>query len=162
MLPLDRLPCEKIKKDTFIIYNVEPESEPGLHWCLLSVFVLDEGKETCVVHFDSLGIPIVLPQVINFVNLNYTGNLLINKHPLQLRDDTVCGELCILCAHWLRAGKSFDSFLKFYSDASVNASRIKNIFKSVRTRLHLPPGGGGGGGGHGGGEQICAALAKLQ
>lgn len=165
VVSLDKLPTKRLTSDAMFIYNVDPHPQPGLHWCAVCVFFDPNNmQQTQVIHFDGLGIPPVLPRVVQFVNSNYTGNLAVNNFPLQKADDTCCGELTVIFAHWLKRGRSYASFLKEYDAIESNAQRVRHLFGPLRGALD-PLGAPDGGGGDGatlparGGVQVCRAMS---
>lgn len=107
----------------------------GEHWCGLHLIFNKDKSENRIFHIDSLGLPIVMKEVVDFINLNLNGTLVCNDLVLQSEESKICGELNVSLVHWLAAGKSFNSFLAAHSCAERNEASIKESFAPLKKRI---------------------------
>jgi hypothetical protein len=144
---LDHLPLKRVEVPFYSIINTDVSSAPGLHWISIAIIVKN-GKRVIYYH-DSLGIVPCLREVIAFINLNYDGSLICNKHQLQSASSSTCGNYCVLFLQHVQGGGAYEDFLKEFGDSpSQNDRKIKSFFDGLMLE-DIKPGG-----------QACKSLLR--
>jgi hypothetical protein len=128
----DQIKCEPLKHfpSRFII-NSDEISQPGTHWIGL-IFIKNSENLIDAIYLDSLGAPPVLYPIVELINLNVTGTLYVNKHPLQLPDHETCGQFALLFVTHCKNKQTFIEFLSTFStsDFEANDSKVRQFFNN--------------------------------
>lgn len=107
-----------------------------------------EKNKNVIIHLDTLGLPILLKEVVNFVNLNLNGTLKMNDIVLQSETSDVCGHLNVALVHYLASGRAFETFISDHEN--LTASSIKARFAPLLKHVALAAPAG----------QVCKAARK--
>ena len=108
VFPADLIP-KVWTKPAAIVANTDDHTKPGTHW--VAFYVGDDGKG---IFFDSYGLaPTIAGHVERLrANCRY---YVWNDKQLQSEMSEVCGQFCIVCLCFLRAGFDLDRFTSCFT-----------------------------------------------
>jgi hypothetical protein len=135
---LDEIPQEQCA-DGSIIYHSEPIASNVKigHWIFMAKKT--EKGEPLIIHCDTLGLPPVSFNAIEFINKNIGhGRFVCNKYQIQAEDSAHCGKYCILLAYWIYKNRSFESFLQVF-DSTPEENDKKVVGEFVLFKKELGP-----------------------
>ena len=123
--PSDQMPSISTNFPTCFIMNTDNSSEAGDHW--LAVIL---NKKNCLF-FDSFGLPILNPLLIQFLSKQYK-KAVYSAKCIQHFESIRCGEFCVAFLKKIKTKKQYQMFLSNFNgeDLLSNDKIVANMLNS--------------------------------
>ena len=125
---------DTLVKPAGIIVNTDSQYEEGEHW--LAIYIPIYGA---IEYFDSLGLPIYIKEIQDFVGPVYK----LNNKLVQYLLSSTCGQYCMFFLYMKSIGKKFDNIMsvftedKRFNDRMVNDT-VESIFSTDLDIFNIP------------------------
>ena len=120
--PSDVMPPVPSKFPTCFILNTDNSSKPGDHWVAVIL-----NQNNCIF-FDSFGLPILNPLLVQFLSQRYKKAIFSTKC-IQHFQSIRCGEFCVAFLKEIKTIKQYKMFLSNFNpeDLSANDKIVVNM-----------------------------------
>lgn len=105
---IDTLPQYVMKRPAILCFNFDKQSEKGSHWGILALI------DDTIYYFESYGLCPLVPELVNFVNNNYSRKLCLSVRHLQSENTMVCGVYAVCFAIMFSMDKCVDRFFNAF------------------------------------------------
>ena len=128
VIPIDKLPMKKIRRECAFIVNTDESHLPGEHW--FAIYVPKRGP---IEYFDSYGIPPYHPIIYNFINKVNKRNFIHNKLRIQSNPSVNCGKFSLFYIYFRARGYTMKQYLKFFNKTELNFNDkfLNNLYKLI-------------------------------